>query len=116
MPYSSYGPTYLLSGMQLNIRQLHHSVHLRSGCMQCKPVLEAAAILTCFCGVPVLGSALYLHRLLLDNCKAERWLYSCQQGCSEQITLEGQDLPRTYLAHHELESVIIMILIIIHEN
>ena len=26
------------------------------------------------------------------------------QGCSEQIALEGQDLSRTYLAHHELET------------
>ena len=34
------------------------------------------------------------------------------QGCSEQIALEGQDLPRTYLAHHDLESVIIVIIII----
>ena len=29
---------------------------------------------------------------------------------SEQIALEGQDLPRTYLAHHELESVIVIII------
>ena len=35
------------------------------------------------------------------------------QGCSQQIALEGQDLPRTYLAHHELESVTIIIIIII---
>ena len=34
-------------------------------------------------------------------------VYTCTlQGCSEQIALEGQDLPRTYLAHHELESVL----------
>lgn len=38
------------------------------------------------------------------------------QGCSEQIVLEGQDLPRTNLACHELENVIIIIIItvIIH--
>ena len=30
---------------------------------------------------------------------------------SEQIALEGQDLPRTYLARHVLESVIIIIVI-----
>ena len=29
----------------------------------------------------------------------------CLQGCSEQIALEGQDLPCRYLAHYELESV-----------
>ena len=29
-----------------------------------------------------------------------------------QIALEGQDLPRTYLARHELESVITIIIII----
>lgn len=28
-------------------------------------------------------------------------------GCSEQIAMEGQDLPRAYPAQHELESVII---------
>ena len=33
------------------------------------------------------------------------------QGCSEQIALEGQDLPRMYLAHHESESVIVSIII-----
>ena len=34
------------------------------------------------------------------------------QGCSEQIALEGQDLPRTYLAQHELESNIVAIIIL----
>ena len=34
-------------------------------------------------------------------------------GCSEQIAMEGQDLPRTYLARHELESVICIIIIFI---
>ena len=29
------------------------------------------------------------------------------------IALEGQDLPRTYLAHHELESVIIIVVDVI---
>ena len=33
------------------------------------------------------------------------------QRCSEQIALEGQDLPRTYLARHELESVIFIIIV-----
>ena len=32
------------------------------------------------------------------------------QGCSEQTALEGQDLPHTYLALHELESGIIIII------
>ena len=27
-------------------------------------------------------------------------------GCSDQTAVEGQDLPRMYLAHHELESVV----------
>ena len=36
----------------------------------------------------------------------------CQLRCiTKQIALEGQDLPRTYLAHHELESVIIIVII-----
>ena len=30
----------------------------------------------------------------------------------QSLTLEGQDLPRTYLAHHELESVTIIVIII----
>ena len=30
------------------------------------------------------------------------------QGCSEQIALEGLDLPRTYLAQHELESLLLL--------
>ena len=38
------------------------------------------------------------------------------QRCSEQIALEGQDLPRTYLAHHELESVITSIIINTHAS
>ena len=29
----------------------------------------------------------------------------------KQIALEGQDLPRTYLAHHELESFMIIIVL-----
>ena len=33
------------------------------------------------------------------------------QGCSEQIALEEQVLPCTYLAHQELESVTIIIII-----
>ena len=33
------------------------------------------------------------------------------QGCSEKTALEGQDLPRVYLAHHELESVIVIIIL-----
>ena len=35
------------------------------------------------------------------------------QGCSEQIVLEGQDWPRTYLARHELEYIIILSLLFI---
>ena len=35
-------------------------------------------------------------------------LRQCLQ-CSEQIALEGQDLPRMYIAHHELESRILVI-------
>ena len=31
------------------------------------------------------------------------------QGCSEQIALEGQDLPRTYLAHPELEALLLLL-------
>ena len=34
------------------------------------------------------------------------------QGCSEQIALEGQDLPRTYLLQHELESVFMLLLLL----
>ena len=44
------------------------------------------------------------------------YMFPClelSQGCSEQIALEGQDLPRTYLAQHEgqLESIKIIIII-----
>ena len=35
------------------------------------------------------------------------------QGCSEQIGLEAQDFPRTYLARHELDSAIINIVMFI---
>ncbi len=35
------------------------------------------------------------------------------QGCAKQTALERQDLSRTYLAHYELESVVVMIIIII---
>ena len=28
-----------------------------------------------------------------------------RQGCSEETAVEGQDLPCSYLAHHELENV-----------
>ena len=38
------------------------------------------------------------------------WRQQSLQGCSEQIALEGQDLPRTYLAQHELESVNVFII------
>ena len=46
---------------------------------------------------------------VIVNCVAQQTL----QGCSEQIALEGQDLPRTYLARHELVSVIIMMIVVI---
>ena len=36
------------------------------------------------------------------------------QGCSEWIALEGQNLPRRYLAQHELESVVTVVVIIIY--
>ncbi len=35
------------------------------------------------------------------------------QGCTRQAAVEGQDLPCMYLAHHELESVIVNIITII---
>ena len=35
------------------------------------------------------------------------------QECSEQIALEGHDLPCTYLAHHELKSVITLTVVIV---
>ncbi len=31
------------------------------------------------------------------------------EGCARQTALERQDLSRTYLAHHELESVVMLI-------
>ena len=39
------------------------------------------------------------------NCTTAH-MHKTLQGCSEQTALEGQDLPRTYLARHELESII----------
>ena len=45
--------------------------------------------------------------LCIRSTRADRLLLICVRTnvCSEQIALEGQDLPRTYLAHHELRSV-----------
>jgi len=40
------------------------------------------------------------------------WLcYPWLIGCSEWTALEGQDLPCMYLAHHELESVNIIVVV-----
>ena len=49
--------------------------------MHCHQELEAAAILICFCGVNMLGGAVNRHGLLLDNGKAERWLYLSPSDC-----------------------------------
>ena len=50
----------------------------------------------------VLEAASYLQLACLSDRASP--IHSIQ-GCSKRIPLQGQDLPRTYLAHHELESV-----------
>lgn len=46
-----------------------------------------------------LASTLWCHIELVLQCMMLR------QGCSEETAVEGQDLPCSYLAHHELENV-----------
>ena len=39
--------------------------------------------------------------------------FQASQRCSKQAALEGQDLPCMYLAHHELESIDIIMIIVL---
>ena len=63
--------------------------------MACKAASESADL--------YLGEAQWTVMNMFSLCYYHYYDYA---RCSYQIALEGQDLPRTYLACHELESVI----------